>query len=100
MEEADQTPAISRGPRPPTAFDEAEVVGPVPVESVEEADEILENVRCECGSDAMEEVALRKTRTRRKPRKHFERHLFRCPSCSAEKVVLLDTTARRRLLGV
>jgi hypothetical protein len=90
----------SRAPRKRVAFEEAEIVGPISVESVEEADQALEEVRCNCGSDEMEEVAVRKTRTKRKPRQHFERHFFRCPQCSAEKVLLLDVTARWRLLGV
>ena len=100
MTEEDGDEIASKGPRKPTAFEEAELLGPFEVESVEAGDEILEGVRCECGSDAMEEVAVKKTRTKHKPRKHFERHYFRCPSCSAEKVVLLDVTARRKLLGV
>lgn len=90
----------SRGPRKPVAFEEAEVLGPLEVGSVEEADEVLEGVHCDCGSDGMEEVAVKKTRTKRRPRRHFERHFFRCPTCSAEKVVLLDVTRRRELLGV
>jgi hypothetical protein len=97
---SEETPAASRGPRQSKAFDEAERLGPFAVESVEEADELVESVRCDCGGDEMEEVAVRRTRTKRKPRKHFERHFFRCPQCSAEKVLILDVTARRRLLGV
>lgn len=100
MDGSEETPIASRGPRESKAFDEAERLGPFSVESVEEADELVENVRCDCGSDQTEEVAVRRTRTRAKPRKHFERHFFRCPQCSAEKVLVLDTTARRRLLGV
>jgi len=90
----------TRAPRKPVAFEEAEIVGPLEIGSVEEADEALESVLCNCGSDGMEEVAVKKTRTKRRPRKHFERHFFRCPTCASEKVVLLDVTARQRLLGV
>ena len=100
MVDSEETPIASRGPQGTNAFDEAERLGPFAVESVEEADELVETVRCDCGSDQMEEVAVRKTRTKNKPRKHFERHFFRCPTCSAEKVLVLDVTARRRLLGV
>ena len=100
MDESDETPIASRGPRESRAFDEAERVGPFEVGTIEEADELVESVRCDCGSDEMEDVAVRKTRTKRKPRKHFERHFFRCPQCSAEKVLVLDVTARRKLLGV
>ena len=98
---ADDAPeSETRAPRKPLNLEDAEVVGPISIESVEEADEALEDIRCQCGSDAMEEVAVRKTRTKRLPRKHFERHFFRCPQCASEKVVLLDVTARQRLLGV
>lgn len=100
MDGSDETPVASRGPRPSKAFDEALRIGPFAVESVEEADEYVAEVRCDCGSDEMEEVAVRKTRTTKKPRKHFERHFFRCPQCATEKVLVLDVTARRRLLGV
>ena len=100
MDGDDAPESESRGPRKRVEFEETEVIGPLSIESVEEADEALENIRCECGSDGMEEVAVRKTRTKRRPSKHFERHFFRCPKCAAEKVVLLDVTARRRLLGV
>ncbi len=100
MNQTDDDEIASKGPRKPEAFEEAEVLGPFEVSSVEESDEILEEVRCDCGSDGMEEVSVKKSRTVRKPRKHFERHFFRCPKCAAEKVVLLDITARRRLLGV
>lgn len=99
--DADDAPEVdSRAPRKRVEFEEAQVVGPIAIESVEEADEALEEVRCDCGSDGMEEIAVRRTRTKEPPRKHFERHFFRCPKCAAEKVVLLDVTARRRLLGV
>lgn len=98
---ADDAPeSETRAPRKRVEFEEAQVIGPLAIESVEQADEALEDIRCECGSDAMEEVAVRKTRTKRRPRKHFERHFFRCPQCASEKVILLDVTARRRLLGV
>lgn len=100
MNLTDDDEIVSKGPRKPEAFDDAVVDGPHEVSSVEECDQILEEVRCECGSDATEEVAVKKTRTKRIPRKHFERHYFRCPTCSAEKILLLDVTARRRLLGV
>jgi hypothetical protein len=100
VDRSEETPVESRGPRASEAFDEAERVGPFAVESVEEADELVESVRCDCGSDEMEEVAVRRTRTKRTPRHHFERHFFRCPKCSAENVLVLDVTARRRLLGV
>lgn len=79
---------------------EALVDGPVEVESVGEADAILESVRCDCGNGEMEEVSARKTRTKRKPHRHFERHFFRCTSCGSERTVFLDVTARRRLSGV
>lgn len=100
MDENNGAEVDSRAPRKPLAFEEAERLGPFEVDSVEAADAILEDVHCDCGSDGMEEVAVKKTRTKHKPRKHFERHFFRCPSCSAEKVVLLDVTLRRKLLGV
>ena len=100
MDGSEETPIASRGPRESKAFDEAERIGPFDVGTVEEADEFVESVHCDCGSDEMEEVAVRKTRTKSKPRKHFERHFFRCPKCSAEKVLVLDVTARRKLLGV
>lgn len=100
MNAEDAPETETRAPRKRIAFEEAEIIGPISVESVEEADQALEEVRCNCGSDEMEEVAVRKTRTKRKPRSHFERHFFRCPQCSAEKVLLLDVTARFRLLGV
>lgn len=100
MNEENDAEIESRGPRKPVAFEEAERLGPIEVDSVEAADTLLEDIHCDCGGDGMEEVAVKKTRTKRKPRTHFERHFFRCPACSAEKVVLLDVTARRKLLGV
>jgi hypothetical protein len=90
---------VTRAPRKPVAFEEAEVIGPTEVETVEEADELIEGVACNCGNGAMEEVSTRKTRTKSKPRKHFERHFFRCAQCGTEKVLFLDVTKRRKLLG-
>ncbi len=100
MAESNGTEIVSRAPRKPEGFEEAELLGPYEIESVEQADDYIEGIHCDCGSDGMEEVAVRRSRTKHKPRKHFERHFFRCPKCAAEKVVLLDVTARRRLLGV
>jgi len=92
-----ETPAA---PRKPVAFDEAEVLGPIVVSTVEEADEAIEGIRCDCGNGEMEIIEARRTRTKQKPRKHYERHYFRCSSCGTEKILFLDVTRRREVLGV
>jgi ribosomal protein S27E len=48
----------------------------------------------------MEAFELRKTRTKKVPRSHFERHYFRCGDCGSEKVIWLDVTSRRKVLGI
>lgn len=76
------------------------IIGPIDVSSVEDSDEALENVVCDCGREQMEEYKVRKTRSKKVPRSHYERHFFRCGQCGKEKILLLDVTARRRIDGV
>jgi hypothetical protein len=100
MERTQEGDDLSRAPRKPVEFEEADVVGPIEVETVEESDEATETVACNCGNGGMEEVAVKKTRTKQKPRKHYERHYFRCAQCGAERIIFLDVTKRHKLLGV
>jgi hypothetical protein len=76
------------------------VIGPIEVDSVEDTDNVLERVMCDCGRGKMEAFQVRRTRTKKVPRKHYERHSFRCMDCGDEKVLWLDVTERRKLLGV
>jgi uncharacterized protein CbrC (UPF0167 family) len=87
-------------PRKPIDFEEAEVIGPIAVATVEESDEAIEDLHCDCGNGEMEAAAVRRTRTTRRPRRHFERHYFRCSSCGTQKILFLDVTQRREVLGV
>jgi hypothetical protein len=100
MQELSAEAAVFEGQRRIEDEEGRVVIGPFEVDSVEDADEILEKVMCDCGRGPMEAFQVRKTRTKKTPRKHFERHSFRCGECGDEKVIWLDVTARRKVLGV
>lgn len=100
MQELSPEVAVYEGQRRVESDDGSVTIGPIVVESVEEAEGILEGVMCDCGRGRMEAIQVRKTRTKKPPRKHYERHSFRCGECGAEKVIWLDVTERRKVLGV
>ncbi|HEX9709855.1 MAG TPA: hypothetical protein VGB42_07830 [Candidatus Thermoplasmatota archaeon] len=100
MQELSPEAALYEGQRRMEDDDGAVVIGPIEVDSVEDTDDSLERVVCDCGRGNMESFQVRKTRTKRVPRRHFERHFFRCGECGSEKVIWLDVTERRKVLGV
>ena len=88
MTDDDGDEIASKGPRKPAAFEEAELVGPLEVESVEAGDEILENVRCECGGTFL--IGTQSHEFDERKGRHYLVDHAQCSQCGRAKKFAFD----------